>query len=106
MTKFMKDALNSVAKDNAKEKLRTLKMAYLTHRQVGVAEATYRILPGMKLKDSNIKCIFVTTGFPESRSRFYQKVIAEDDKIDKHANRYDKASEINVEADAVVKPAI
>ena len=62
MTKFLKKALNSVAKDNAKEKLRTLKMIYLTHRQVGTAEATYRILPAMKLKDSNIRCIFVTTG--------------------------------------------
>ena len=32
MTKFMKEALNSVAQDNAKEKLRTLKVTYLTHR--------------------------------------------------------------------------
>ena len=70
MTKFMKEALNSVAKDNEKEKLKTLKMTYLTQRQVGAAEATYLILPGMKLKDSNISCIFLTTCFPESRSRF------------------------------------
>ena len=80
MTKFMREALNSVAKENAKEKLKTLKMTYLTHWQVGAAEATYRILPGMRLKDSNVSCIFVTTGFPETRSRFYKKVV-EDDEI-------------------------
>ena len=51
----------------------------------------------MKLKDSNIKCLFVTTGFPESRSRFYRKVteggtdnldnekVAEDDNLDDEA---------------------
>ena len=84
MTKFLKKALNSVAKDNAKEKLRTLKMIYLTHRQVGTAEATYRLLPAMKQKDSNIRCIFVTTGFPKSRSRFYKKVVdsGDDEKFD------------------------
>ena len=40
------------------EKLNTLKTAYLTHRQIGASEAVYRVVPSMKLKDSNIKCIF------------------------------------------------
>ena len=59
MTKFMMEALRSEKKQNAKEKLRTLQKAFLTHRQVGISEATYRLLPGMHLKDSNITCIFV-----------------------------------------------
>merc|ERR1712029_1079013 len=29
----------------------------------------------MKLKDSNISCIFVITGFPESRSTFFRKIV-------------------------------
>ena len=74
MTKFMMEALRSEKKQNAKEKLRTLQKAFLTHRQVGISEATYRLLPGMYLKDSNIKCIFVLTGFPKNRSHFWQKV--------------------------------
>ena len=49
-------------------------MVYATHRQVGISEATYRLLPGMHMKDSNIKCIFVLTGFPKNRSIFWQKV--------------------------------
>ena len=75
MTKFMMEALNNNAKQNAKEKLKSLKMAYLTHRQVGASEATYRSLAGMKLKDSNIGCVFVMTGFPQNRSHFWKKVV-------------------------------
>ena len=66
MTKFLTEALKSDAKQNAQEKLKTLKMAYLTHHQVGASEATYRILKGMKLKNSNIGCVFVITGFPQN----------------------------------------
>ena len=33
----------------------------------------YIVLPGMRLKDSNIACTFVTTGFPDNRSAFYKK---------------------------------
>ena len=75
----MKEALNVDAKQNAKEKLKTLKEAYFTHRQVGIAEAVYRLIPGMYLRSSNIHCIFVITGFPKNRSIFWRKV-AEDDK--------------------------
>ena len=59
MTKFLSDALKTEKKQNAKEKLRTLQKCFLTHRQVGISEAVYRLLPGMHLKDSNIKCTFV-----------------------------------------------
>ena len=75
MTKVLTEALKSDAKQNAQEKLKTLKMAYLTHRQVGASEATYRILKGMKLKNSNIGCVFVITGFPQNRSHFWKKVV-------------------------------
>ena len=77
LTKFMKEALFSVPTFEAKEKLRVLKTAYLTHRQVGASEAIYRINSGMKLKDSNIKCIFVQSGFPDNRTIFYKKVLEE-----------------------------
>ena len=72
-TKFMTEALKSAAKENAKEKLKKLKLAYFTHRQVGASEAVYRILPNLKLKDSNITCIFVMTGFPEKSFFIFQE---------------------------------
>ena len=80
LTKFMKEALTQVASSDAKEKLRALAKAYLTHRQIGASEAVYRINPGMKLKDSNIACTFVASGFPENRSAFYRKVQDQEDE--------------------------
>ena len=74
MTKFMAEALRTKATADANEKLNILKAAYFTNRQVGTSEAVYRVLPGMRLRDSNISCIFVSSGFPENRSVFYQKV--------------------------------
>ena len=65
LTKFMKEALTQVASSDAKEKLKALKTAYLSHHQIGASEAVYRINPDMKLKDSSITCF-----------RFPQKLIS------------------------------
>ena len=73
-TPFLREALHATAGKTAKEKLKALKEAYLTHRQVGASEAVYKILPSLRLKDSNIACIFVATGFPKNRSNLYTKV--------------------------------
>ena len=74
MTKFLKDALTSQTGNSIKEKIYALKNAFLLNRQVGESESCYRILPGMRLKDSNISTIFVQTGFPENRTEFYKKL--------------------------------
>ena len=74
MTQFLKNALSLNAEKTLKEKLIALKKAFLTNRQLGAAESTYKSIQGMKLKDSNIKCDYVPTGFPENRSVFYQQV--------------------------------
>ena len=86
VTKFLKEALNATADKDLKEKLKALKMAYLTHRQMGASEAAYRVIPNMKLKDSNITCTFVTTGFPENRSAFYRKVSDETNEVEETAD--------------------
>ena len=78
ITPFLREALYNAAGKETKEKLRVLKDAYITHRQVGASEAAYKINPNMRLKDSNISCIFVVTGFPQKRSRFY-KWVKDDD---------------------------
>ena len=75
LTKFMKEAVTRLpANEEVKEKLRALKTTYLTHRQIGASEAVYRVIRSMKLKDSNITCVFVSSGFPDNRSCFYRKV--------------------------------
>ena len=53
-TPFLKEALNSTAKLDVRERLKALKTAYLTHRQVGASEAVYKSISGMRLKDSNV----------------------------------------------------
>ena len=65
-TPFMREALSANAGKEAKVKLKALREAYLTHRQVGASEAAYRAIPAMKMKDSNLSCVFVTTGFPNN----------------------------------------
>ena len=92
-TPFLREPLHASAGKTAKEKLRTLKEAYLTHCQVGASEAVYKILPNLKLKNSNIACVFVTTGFPKNRSKFFTRV--KDDKVD--SDDEDEIEEINEE---------
>ena len=58
--------------------LKVLKSVYLTHRQIGASEATYRLLPNIHLKDSNISTVFLTPGFPENRYQFLKWAKDED----------------------------
>jgi hypothetical protein len=60
-------------------RLNYVKRVYFTHKQTGVAEATYRLTPGLNLIGSNVKTIFAATGYPKNRSHFYKKVQDEDE---------------------------
>ena len=51
VTKFMKDALTAIATKEAKERLKALKSAYFSSREIGASEAAHRVLHGMKLKN-------------------------------------------------------
>ena len=42
--------------------------------QVGASEAAYRVNPHLRMKDSNIGCLFVMNGFPQNRSVLYRQV--------------------------------
>ena len=48
--------------------------AYLKSREMGESEAYYRIIPSLHLSQSNVKCTFVATGFPENRSTMLRPV--------------------------------
>ncbi len=81
MTELLKEALRKVKGDGKHEILQTLKKTYLTHRQIGACEATYRMLPNLHMKDSNVTCTFVSTGFPENRAMFMEKVAFDDEEL-------------------------
>ena len=75
------DILNGVLKDengqDLKDKMKTLANAFLMMRQIGEAEAVFRLIKTMNLSKSNIKCEFVATGPKEERSVFLQKATEE-----------------------------
>ena len=50
-----------------------LAQAYMTSREMGECEAYYKLDSSLHYKQSNIKCIFITSGFPQNRSRFLKK---------------------------------
>ena len=74
LTEELRKALIDCKDTNDWDTLNYLKMVYFKHKQVSVAEATYRLLNGLYLKKSNITCTFITTGFPRNRSSFFKPV--------------------------------
>ena len=60
--------------DDLKTTLYHLTETFLRCREMGEMEAWYRIIPGLHLSQSNVKTIFVSTGFPENRSRLVMPV--------------------------------
>ncbi len=80
MTNFLKDALKASKGLSNTEVMKSLKSAYISKRQIGASEAIYRINSAMKLKDSNLKCTFVATGFPENRWTMFRKLPEEEEE--------------------------
>ena len=74
MTQFLKEALQATMSATLNERLKALKIAYLNHRQIGASEAVYRAIKSMLLRDSNITCQWLATGFPDNRYSFFRRV--------------------------------
>ena len=66
--------------------LNHLKKVYFISTQTCISEATYRLIPGLDLKGSTIKCLFVASGFPNKRKMYFYKIFnegkTEDDEFD------------------------
>ena len=76
----IKAALAQTKTNDLKEKMRTVANVFLTHRQMGEAEAVYRLLPSLTLKKSNVTCQWVSLGMKEERSSRWRKATEEDCK--------------------------
>ena len=59
---------------NIQKQFRQIATVFLSHRRLGEAAALYRLIPYMHPSESNVKSVFGTTGWPESRYRFAKKV--------------------------------
>ena len=80
VTNALKNALNEVKDCNDFERLNHLKRTYITHRQVSVAEAIYRLgNRSLTLTDSSVDTLFVGAGFFENRYDQFHKVKDQND---------------------------
>ena len=73
MASELKAAFKRSAGMERKEQMKYLVETFLRTRQMGESEAIYRLLPQLHLSDSDIKCVYVATGFPWNRSTFLVK---------------------------------
>ncbi len=74
MTQTLKDALKQSRHEPQNRLLHSLKLAFLKNRQIGAAEATYHLISGMRMTNSNVKSIYVDSNFPDRRYSFFRKV--------------------------------
>ena len=59
---LIKAVLQQSSSESAKEQMKLIANTFLTHRQIGEAEAIYRLLPNMILKNSNVGCQWLSVG--------------------------------------------
>ena len=81
LTKVLVHALNEKKNCSKFEQLNHVKRQYFHSKQTCVSEAAYRLIPGLNMKDSNIKTMFLASGFPENR-RTYLRQIPDDEQQD------------------------
>ena len=62
LMELIKAVLQQNPSGSFKEQMKLVANTFLTHRQIGEAEAVYRLLPNMVLKNSNIACQWLSVG--------------------------------------------
>ena len=77
--KEIKAALDKNECNDVKEQMKLISNTFLTHRQIGEAEAVYHLIPNMTLKGSNVTCQWVPTEPVDERSKRFRK--ASEDQI-------------------------
>ena len=90
-TDILKNVQKQKQKENAthKDMMYSLAQTYLTHREMGECEAYYKLDPDLHLKQSNIRTVFVTSGFPWNRSNFLRKCKLDDSDRGFEVDDYD-----------------
>ena len=74
---IMKKVMENSDKKELQERMKQVANTFLTHRQIGEAEAVYRLIPSMTLSMSNVTCQFVQTAPKEERSIMWKKATEE-----------------------------
>ena len=71
---FLNKAKKEMVDKNMSQQFKQMVHTFLCSRRTGQAEAVYRVTPDMHLSQSNIKCVYVQTGWPETRYIHARKV--------------------------------
>ena len=75
VTPFLKEAAENLKTEpDQKKRSRQMASTFLTHRQMGEAEAYFKIFPNLTLKYSNVDTIFIPSDKKELRSKFLMKL--------------------------------
>ena len=74
---IMKKVMENSEKKELQERMKQVANTFLTHRQMGEAEAVYRLIPSMTLSMSNVTCQFVQTAPKDERSIMWMKATEE-----------------------------
>ena len=85
VTAILREVTKNSENNGTKEQMQTLIHTFLTHRQMGQAEAYYKIIPSLHMKYSTVKTVFIPTDKKEQRSRFLIKVREKEETHDKVA---------------------
>ena len=63
---------------NTKERMKMVANTFMTHRQIGEAEAVYRLIPNMVLKNSNVACQWLSVGKRSEMSKRWKLATKEE----------------------------
>ena len=90
-TEILKSVQKQKQRENAphRDLMYSLAQTYLTHREMGECEAYYKLDPDLHYKQSNIRTVFVTSGFPWNRSNFLRKCKPNDSDRGFDVDEYD-----------------
>jgi hypothetical protein len=85
VTAILREVMKRTEQDETKERMQMLINTFLTHRQMGQAEAYCKLIPSLNMKYSTVKTVFVPTDQQELRSRFLKNVDEKETTHDKIA---------------------
>jgi len=80
LMELIKTVIQHSSSETFKDQMRLVANAFLTHRQIGEAEAVYRLLPNMLLKNSNITCQWLSVGKRSEMSKRWK--LANEKEVD------------------------
>ena len=73
----LKAAMDKCTSKDVVERMKKTANIFLRTRQIGEAEAVYRLIPSLTLTMSNVSCQFAATGLKEERSTRWRRATAE-----------------------------